>query len=89
LAEALSKAIKIQVTVEGHTDTLGVEGYNQTLSEGRALAVATWLKANSTVDPAQIKSRGFGESRPIVNPGGSIAEQARNRRVEIRVEGER
>jgi OmpA-OmpF porin, OOP family len=89
LALALGKAVKIQVTVEGHTDTVGEDSYNQKLSEDRALSVAVWLKAHSTLDPTHIQSKGYGESRPIVSPNGSIEEQARNRRVEIRVEGER
>jgi outer membrane protein OmpA-like peptidoglycan-associated protein len=89
LAVALGKALRIQVTVEGHTDTVGEDAYNQKLSEDRAMSVATWLKAHSTLDPSHIQSKGFGESRPIANPNGSIEEQARNRRVEIRIEGER
>jgi len=89
LATALSKALRIQVTVEGHSDTVGDDVYNQKLSEDRARSVATWLKANSSLAPANIQSKGYGESRPIANATGSIEEQARNRRVEIRVEAER
>lgn len=89
LAAALSRALKIQVMVEGHTDTVGEEDYNLKLSEARALAVATWLKQNTSMAARSIKSVGYGESRPIVISTGSIEQQSRNRRVEIRVEGER
>ncbi|NJK91450.1 MAG: OmpA family protein [Blastochloris sp.] len=89
LAAALGSVQRLKITVEGHTDTIGQDAYNQRLSEQRAQAVADWLKTHSQIKPGNIDSRGFGRSRPIVNPTGSIEEQARNRRVEIRVEAEK
>ena len=69
--------------VEGHTDTFGTDEYNQRLSERRAAAVVEWLVASLKLDPEQMRIRGFGETRPIVDPEGSIEEQSLNRRVEI------
>ncbi|MDD5261972.1 MAG: OmpA family protein [Methylacidiphilales bacterium] len=89
VAAVLAQAKKVQIMVEGHTDTIGTDEYNQRLSEQRAEAVAVWLRQRSGLGPDVLHSRGFGKTRPIVNPRGSIEEQARNRRVEIRVEGER
>ena len=89
IATALGQAKKIKVVVEGHTDTIGDDAYNQRLSEQRAQAVADWLTLHSGLGPGHISARGFGKSRPIANPTGTIEEQARNRRVELRVEGER
>ena len=89
IATALGLAKKIKVVVEGHTDTIGNDEYNQHLSEQRAQAVADWLTVHSGLGPGHISARGFGKSRPIINPNGTIGEQARNRRVELRVEGER
>ena len=89
IATALGLAKKVKVVVEGHTDTVGTDEYNQRLSEQRAQAVADWLTLHSGLGPGHISARGFGKTRPIVNPNGSIEEQARNRRVELRVEGER
>lgn len=89
LAAALNRAVKIHVTVEGHSDTIGEESYNLKLSQARAMSVAEWLKVHSTLAAASIDSKGYGEARPIVNPNGTMEEQSRNRRVEIRVEGER
>lgn len=89
IAAALARATRAQITVEGHTDTFGTDVYNQKLSEFRAEAVALFLLQETGLEPARITSRGYGKSRPIVNPQGSISEQTRNRRVEIRVEGER
>lgn len=75
-----------QITVEGHTDTFGANDYNQTLSEARARSVESWFK-NRLPPPYKVQSRGYGKSRPLVNPQGSIAEQAKNRRVEIVIQG--
>ncbi|MCB1096138.1 MAG: OmpA family protein [Verrucomicrobiae bacterium] len=70
--------------IEGHTDTTGPESYNQDLSERRASAVKTWLRESLKIEGDQIQTVGYGESRPIANPQGTIAEQALNRRVEIK-----
>lgn len=75
-----------QITVEGHTDTFGTEDYNQKLSESRAHSVQEWFKQK--LEPQyQVQSQGYGKKRPIVNPRGTIAEQAKNRRVEIVIQG--
>ena len=75
-----------QITVEGHTDTFGAIDYNQKLSEARAMSVEEWLRKN--LEPQyQLQSKGYGKNRPIVNPKGSITEQAKNRRVEIIIQG--
>ncbi|MDR1144694.1 MAG: OmpA family protein [Verrucomicrobiales bacterium] len=89
IATELARATRAQITVEGHTDTFGADAYNQRLSEARARAVADFLRQHSGLAAARITSRGYGKSRPIVNPQGTVDEQARNRRVEIRVAGER
>ncbi|MEM7146862.1 MAG: OmpA family protein [Verrucomicrobiota bacterium] len=73
--------------IEGHTDTTGTAIYNQDLSERRALAVRNWFTQSldfSADRIARIRVRGMGKSRPIVNPNGTIEEQALNRRVEIK-----
>ncbi|MDA0814469.1 MAG: OmpA family protein [Verrucomicrobia bacterium] len=72
------------VVIEGHTDTTGPDTYNQELSMRRALAVKAWLRESLKIEGDQIQAIGYGESRPIVNPQGTIEEQALNRRVEIK-----
>jgi outer membrane protein OmpA-like peptidoglycan-associated protein len=69
------------VSVNGHTDDVGSDGYNQKLSERRAQAVRDYLvKAGM---PAQILSvEGHGKSLPLVR-GNSDAARAKNRRVEL------
>ncbi|MGH9409184.1 MAG: OmpA family protein, partial [Vicinamibacterales bacterium] len=76
--------------IDGHTDAKGNDAYNQTLSEKRAGAVADWLTANGGIAAAQIRTRGFGRTKPIApnaNPDGSDNPdgRAKNRRVEIRI----
>lgn len=79
-----------RVSVEGHTDSIGSDSYNQQLSERRAESVAQVLET-AGVDPGRVRSRGFGEKYPIApnqtsdgddNPGG----RAKNRRVEVIIE---
>ncbi len=89
LAAALGRVLRAKVTVEGHTDTFGEDAYNVRLSRQRAEAVADWLRRNAELDPGSYQVFGYGKSRPIVNPNGTKEEQARNRRVEIRIEAER
>ncbi|NND02341.1 MAG: OmpA family protein [Acidimicrobiia bacterium] len=68
-------------TVEGHTDDVGSEGFNQTLSESRAQSAVDYLIA-AGVDAARVFAIGYGESRPI---GDNSTEEGRaiNRRIEF------
>ncbi len=69
----------------GHTDTIGTDEANQALSEARAAAVKTWLVETLRLDGTNILTEGRGEREtlPDINPRGTAAEQAQNRRVEI------
>jgi OOP family OmpA-OmpF porin len=71
-----------KISIEGHTDGMGTERYNQRLSERRAAAVKEHLLKHGVADGARIKSAGYGKSRPIAD---NSTEQGRfeNRRVEI------
>lgn len=71
-----------KISVEGHTDSIGSEKYNQGLSERRAAAVKAHLLKHGVADRARIKSAGYGESKPIAD---NSTEKGRfeNRRVEI------
>ncbi|MBI4951017.1 MAG: OmpA family protein [Myxococcales bacterium] len=65
--------------IEGHTDSDGDDASNQVLSEKRALAVASWLKARG-VDCKRLIAVGFGESKPIAD-NATEEGKAQNRRV--------
>jgi len=69
----------------GHTDTIGSDEANQALSEARAAAVKAWLVQTLRLEGANILTEGRGEKEtlPDVNPNGTAAGQAQNRRVEI------
>lgn len=69
------------VLVEGHTDALGPEDYNQSLSRRRAEAVRLFL-VDSGISPSRSVARGFGESRPVASNDTDEGRQ-QNRRVEI------
>lgn len=68
-------------TVAGHTDDVGSEGFNQTLSEARAQAAINYL-ASAGVDPSRLVAVGHGESRPIAD-NATAAGRAANRRIEF------
>ncbi len=81
------------IDVAGHTDAKGADAYNQRLSERRAEAVKTWLVERGGVEAGRIRTRGWGETRPIApneTPGGADDPEGRqrNRRVEITIRRE-
>jgi len=71
-----------KVSIEGHTDNIGSEQYNQRLSERRAAAVKEHLLKHGVADGARLKTKGYGKSKPIAD---NSTEKGRfeNRRVEI------
>jgi len=69
------------IEVQGHTDGVGNDAYNQKLSEARAASVVTWLTAHK-IPAAQLKSKGYGKTKPVAD-NNSDEGRAKNRRVEI------
>ena len=69
-----------KLRIEGHTDTDGGDGENQTLSEQRALAVSKWLvdKGNEC---GRLLPVGFGETKLLAMPEATPDDKAKNRRV--------
>jgi outer membrane protein OmpA-like peptidoglycan-associated protein len=83
VAEELRKENKFFIiSIEGHTDDVGSDAYNQTLSFKRAVAAATHLVLRDGFDPARIFVKGFGETRPIAD-NATDEGRSRNRRVEL------
>lgn len=74
------------VDVEGHTDSIGGEEYNQRLSEQRATSVRDYL-VQQGVSMNSVAARGFGKTQPIASNGNAVGRQ-QNRRVELVVSGE-
>jgi outer membrane protein OmpA-like peptidoglycan-associated protein len=77
---------ELRIQVEGHTDSIGSDDFNQTLSEKRAEAVRDYLVSND-VASSSITARGFGKTRPVVSNDTAEGRQ-RNRRVEMVVSGD-
>jgi len=75
----------LKLQVEGYTDNIGTDEYNQKLSEQRADAVREFLVAQSVAD-ANISAQGYGKSNPIAD-NSSNSGRAQNRRVELVVSG--
>jgi OOP family OmpA-OmpF porin len=81
IVELLKSNPTLKISIEGHTDDVGIPASNKTLSENRAKAVRTALIAKGT-DQARLLSKGFGQDNPV---SGNDTEEgrAKNRRVEI------
>jgi len=87
LADFMSAHPTANVVIEGHTDALGSDEYNQQLSQRRVNEVARLVIDNYGINADRISAVGYGESQPITS--NSTAEsRAKNRRVmaSIRVE---
>jgi outer membrane protein OmpA-like peptidoglycan-associated protein len=69
------------ISVNGHTDDVGSDAYNKTLSEKRAQAVRDYL-VKAGLPPGILAVEGHGKSLPLVK-GTSDAARAKNRRVEL------
>jgi outer membrane protein OmpA-like peptidoglycan-associated protein len=75
----------LRLQVEGYTDNIGSDDYNQKLSEQRADAVRDFLVSQSVPD-ANISAVGYGKSQPIAD-NSTNAGRAQNRRVQLVVSG--
>ncbi|MBP9839222.1 MAG: OmpA family protein, partial [Proteobacteria bacterium] len=87
----LDKNTNVVVEIAGHTDSRGLDDYNQKLSLNRAKSVVAWLKKRKILSK-QMVSKGYGESKPIApneNPDGTDNPDGRqmNRRIELTIIG--
>jgi outer membrane protein OmpA-like peptidoglycan-associated protein len=84
--DALAEGIKLlpqsrRVVIEGHTDAIGSDEYNNGLSQRRAAAVKLYLVRQHGIDPRRLQDTGRGEREPI---GGADPYAPENRRVQFR-----
>lgn len=82
IAEALRHNPAWNVVIRGHTDNLGGDAYNLTLSTRRAEAVQQALATGFRLSSARLTSEGYGASRPKA-PNDTLQGRALNRRVEL------
>lgn len=81
LAAFLAQYPDRNVTIEGHTDNVGSDETNQSLSERRAQSVKTYLVGQG-IQPSRIEASGLGEGSPVAGNDSSTGRQ-QNRRVEV------
>jgi outer membrane protein OmpA-like peptidoglycan-associated protein len=83
LASSLDKYPGTDLLIVGHTDAVGTDSYNLSLSERRAAAVTNYL-ASQGVTRARLRPAGRGESEPVAS-NDTDAGRAQNRRVEVAI----
>jgi outer membrane protein OmpA-like peptidoglycan-associated protein len=87
-ADVIRQKAKGTVRIEGHTDSVGSDAYNQRLSERRAESVKTWFVREEGLGSVSFTTQGFGAAKPVApnrKSDGSDDPEGRqkNRRVEI------
>lgn len=83
LAEIMGEDDNTELLIVGHTDSVGGEQYNQSLSERRADSAADYIISQG-IGAIRINTEGRGESEPIAD-NGTEAGQQENRRVEVAI----
>jgi outer membrane protein OmpA-like peptidoglycan-associated protein len=86
VAGILSGHPSLRLQVEGHTDSVGSDDYNQLLSEHRAMSVRDYL-TQAGIASASVTAKGFGKTQPVASNDTSAGRQ-QNRRVELVISGE-
>lgn len=83
LLEILAKNAATKIEIDGHTDNVGKDADNMTLSNNRAKAVYNYL-VSQKANKANLTFKGYGASKPIA-PNNTVAGKAQNRRTEFKV----
>ncbi len=84
LANVLREYPDTDVLVVGHTDSVGADAMNMTLSKNRAMAVTNYFVQTKGLSPSRFTTNWFGEEAPIAD--NSTAEgRAKNRRVNLAI----
>jgi outer membrane protein OmpA-like peptidoglycan-associated protein len=86
VAGILSGHPGLRLQVEGYTDSVGGDNYNQLLSENRASSVRDYL-TGAGIPTASVTAKGFGKTEPVAT-NDTAAGRQQNRRVELVVSGE-
>jgi outer membrane protein OmpA-like peptidoglycan-associated protein len=86
VAGIISGHVGLKLEVEGHTDSVGGDDYNQQLSEHRATSVRDYL-TQAGIPLNSVTAKGFGKTQPVAS-NETTAGRQQNRRVELVVSGE-
>ncbi len=82
LVDILKKYEGANLTIEGHTDNVGDDAYNMTLSQKRTESVKEYLMSKGILE-SRLTAQGFGETKPIADNKTNTG-RAQNRRVELK-----
>ena len=83
IVRILNENSSFKIEINGHTDNVGKDEMNQTLSENRAASVKAYIVAKG-IPESRITSAGFGETMPIAD-NKTAKGRAENRRVALRL----
>jgi outer membrane protein OmpA-like peptidoglycan-associated protein len=83
IAQVLGEYPQTMIDIYGHTDSVGTDSYNMTLSQNRARSVADYLSTRG-VQRVRMATQGYGETQPVATNETEEGRSA-NRRVEIRI----
>lgn len=83
LTEFLKNNASVRIEISGHTDNVGADVANQTLSTNRAKAVYDYL-IKFGIDPKRLVYKGYGKTQPIETNATEIG-KSRNRRTEVKI----
>lgn len=84
LVDLLKKNTRIVLEISAHTHTGLGHHFAQPLSRDRAEAVAAYLIARG-IEPKRLRSKGYGKTRPLINPDADPAQKELNQRIEVRI----
>jgi outer membrane protein OmpA-like peptidoglycan-associated protein len=83
LAEFLKSNTSLRIELGGHTDNVGKDADNLTLSQNRVNSVMSYV-ASRGVDAARLTAKGYGETKPV-NTNDTEEGRQQNRRVEFTI----
>jgi OmpA-OmpF porin, OOP family len=83
VVETLQQNPSMEIEIDGHTDNIGDDGYNQKLSEDRAKAVYEYLSGKG-IEKRHLAYKGFGKLKPVDDNQTDSGRQ-KNRRVEFTI----
>jgi outer membrane protein OmpA-like peptidoglycan-associated protein len=83
LMDFLNRNTAVYIEISGHTDNVGSDEFNQTLSENRAKAVYQYL-INNGINAGRLVYKGYGETQPIAS-NDNEEDRSRNRRTEFKI----
>ena len=84
LGRLIQRNPKATFTVEGYTDSFGPPEYNVDLSQRRADSVKRYLVETMGISPDQIQTRGFGQTKFLVQPNPNVGNSQPDIDAEIR-----